>query len=71
MAIGGFRGTDGAPTLRQFVGDVRDHRVTYYLTLGGKRRSSAHADIKTWVTAHFKPVHLGRATAYDMSGYRG
>ncbi|MGF6889293.1 4-amino-4-deoxy-L-arabinose transferase-like glycosyltransferase [Nocardia sp. GAS34] len=69
MAIGGFRGTDGAPTFRQFVGDVSAHRITYYVTLGGKRRSRTHADIRTWVTGHFKPIHLGRATVYDMSGY--
>jgi len=71
MAIGGFGGKDPAPTLRQFIGDVRGHRVGYYVTLGDRHRKSSNADIKNWVTTHFKPVHVGKATVYELSGYRG
>nr|WP_252189945.1 MULTISPECIES: glycosyltransferase family 39 protein [unclassified Rhodococcus (in: high G+C Gram-positive bacteria)] len=31
MAIGGFTGTDPTPTLDQFIRDITDHRVTYYI----------------------------------------
>jgi 4-amino-4-deoxy-L-arabinose transferase-like glycosyltransferase len=70
MAIGGFRGTDPVPTLNQFITDVRDQRVTYYLVMSDDHRSDAHADIKGWVTSHFAPIRLGDVTAYDLSGYR-
>ena len=31
MAVGGFTGSDPAPTLGQFIDDITDHRVTYYI----------------------------------------
>jgi 4-amino-4-deoxy-L-arabinose transferase-like glycosyltransferase len=31
MALGGFSGTDPAPTLSQFIGYVTNHQVTYYI----------------------------------------
>lgn len=74
MAIGGFRGTDPVPTLQQFIGDVRDHEVTYYLTVHDardERRPNPHGDLKRWVAAHFTPIRFGDVTAYDLSGYRG
>ncbi|MFF3575037.1 ArnT family glycosyltransferase [Nocardia jiangxiensis] len=71
MAIGGFGGKDPVPTLNQFIGEVRDHRVTYYLADHADHRPTAHTDIKRWVAAHFTPVQLGDVTMYDLSGYRG
>ncbi|WP_439956398.1 ArnT family glycosyltransferase [Nocardia nova] len=37
---------------------------------GGVGRNQ-HADITTWVTATFPARHIGNATVYDLSGYRG
>ncbi|MFF2108750.1 ArnT family glycosyltransferase [Rhodococcus koreensis] len=31
MAVGGFTGSDPAPTLGQFIDDITGHRVTYYI----------------------------------------
>ncbi|WP_063064302.1 ArnT family glycosyltransferase [Nocardia violaceofusca] len=37
---------------------------------GGFGRNQ-HADITTWVTATFPAQHIGNATVYNLSGYRG
>ena len=75
MAIGGFTGTDPAPTLSQFQDDVANHRVTYYIApdAGGDRGPGGfgggqqHSDIDTWVTAHFAPVKVGSDTVYNLT----
>lgn len=69
MAIGGFRGTDPVPSLNQFIADVRDRRITYYLTVADDHRHGRHTDIKRWVTTHFAPIPLGGVTAYELSRY--
>ena len=38
MAIGGFNGTDPAPTLAQFEKYVAEGRIHYYIGGGGRRR---------------------------------
>ncbi|WP_319452732.1 MULTISPECIES: glycosyltransferase family 39 protein [unclassified Mycobacterium] len=75
MAIGGFSGTDPAPTLPQFKDDVANHRVAYYVSTGsGSHRpgwnSHAHADIAKWVAANFTATKVGSATVYDLSSRR-
>ncbi|MDT5081180.1 MAG: hypothetical protein QOJ80_5817 [Mycobacterium sp.] len=72
MAIGGFSGTDPAPTLAQFQDDVAKHQVAYYLsTTSGSRRpgwnSHPHADIARWVADNFRAIKVGKATVYDLS----
>jgi 4-amino-4-deoxy-L-arabinose transferase-like glycosyltransferase len=72
MAIGGFSGTDPAPTLQQFQDDVAKHQVAYYVTAGtGGRRlgwnSHPHADIAQWVAANFSAIKVGKTTVYDLS----
>ena len=72
MAIGGFSGSDPAPTLRQFQDDVAQHKVAYYVVMnnghrGPGRSSRGHADIANWVTASFRPATVGDATVYDLS----
>ncbi|WP_405163132.1 glycosyltransferase family 39 protein [Nocardia sp. NBC_01499] len=37
MAIGGFSGSDPAPTLEQFIDYVKNHQVTYYLVQNNNR----------------------------------
>lgn len=74
MAIGGFPGNDPVPTLQQFQDYVANHRVGYYIVpviLPGPgpygRGGQQHADIATWVQAHFTPTQVGSTTVYDLS----
>ena len=69
MAIGGFNGTDPAPTLAQFEVMVANHEIHYYVgqssnSFGGGSGSSA---ISAWVAAHFKSETVGGATVYDLT----
>ena len=69
MAIGGFNGTDPAPTLAQFERYVADHEIHYFVganvdSFGGGSGSSA---IATWVAAHFKAQTVGGVTVYDLT----
>jgi 4-amino-4-deoxy-L-arabinose transferase-like glycosyltransferase len=71
MAIGGFNGTDPAPTLAQFERYVADHEIHYFI--GGNRDSfgggSGHAaQITAWVQRHFTARAVGGETVYDLSG---
>ena len=63
MAIGGFNGTDPAPTLAQFEQLVSDGKVHYFL--GGGRGGGS--DIESWVAAHFSSTTVGGVTVYDLS----
>ncbi|MBV8256602.1 MAG: glycosyltransferase family 39 protein, partial [Actinobacteria bacterium] len=77
LAIGGFNGTDPAPTLAQFQALVKAGKVHYFLTGGGggfgagpgggfgsSRSSTA---IATWVEAHFTARTVGGVSVYDLS----
>jgi hypothetical protein len=72
MAIGGFSGTDPAPTLGQFQQDVAHHLVGYYLVEkasghGPSLNTRAHGDITQWVAAHFPATVIGSTTVYDLA----
>jgi 4-amino-4-deoxy-L-arabinose transferase-like glycosyltransferase len=76
MAIGGFNGTDPAPTLAQFEKDVREKKVHYFIAgvgagggLGvGASSASDDADrITAWVEDHFTARTVGGSTVYDLS----
>jgi 4-amino-4-deoxy-L-arabinose transferase-like glycosyltransferase len=69
MAIGGFNGTDPAPTLAQFESMVAKGEIHYYVgqsgnSFGGGSGSSA---IASWVAAHFKSETVGGVTVYDLT----
>jgi 4-amino-4-deoxy-L-arabinose transferase-like glycosyltransferase len=69
MSIGGFNGTDPAPTLAQFQQLVAKHEIHYYIgrsgqSFGGGSGSSA---IGTWVAGHFKKETVGGETVYDLT----
>ena len=75
MAIGGFRGSDPAPTLGEFQQDVANHRITYYIAPANDRHpggfgSKSHTDITQWVAAHFTPITVGSETVYDLNAAR-
>lgn len=75
MAIGGFAGSDPAPTLGDFQQDVANHRVTYYIApdqtrgRGGFGRAT-HTDITAWVAANFTSMKVGSDTVYDLTAPR-
>jgi hypothetical protein len=71
MAIGGFNGSDDAPSLEQFQQWVAQGRIHYFLggggfggQAGGSRVSSA---ITTWVSATFTAKTVGGVTLYDLT----
>jgi 4-amino-4-deoxy-L-arabinose transferase-like glycosyltransferase len=73
MAIGGFTGSDPAPTLAQFERDVADGSVRYFIAggmgggTGGGVSSSTGQQITTWVESHFTTVTVGGQTVYDLT----
>jgi len=69
MAIGGFNGTDPAPTLAEFKALVAEHKIHYYIgtnsqSFGGGRGSSS---IASWVASHFTKETIGGTTVYDLT----
>jgi 4-amino-4-deoxy-L-arabinose transferase-like glycosyltransferase len=72
MAIGGFSGSDPAPTLRQFQDDVAQHKVAYYIVVNNRGHgpgwtNRGHADVAKWVAATFPSTSVGDATVYNLS----
>ena len=68
MAIGGFNGTDPAPTLAQFIADVRQGKIHYFIAGGGMgMRGSGNSDIAAWVKRHYSPTTIGGVTLYDLT----
>jgi 4-amino-4-deoxy-L-arabinose transferase-like glycosyltransferase len=75
MAIGGFTGSDPAPTLAQFKAYVAAGDITYYIAGGGLggglgggpgRGSGSASQITSWVEAHFTSVKIGGQTVYVL-----
>jgi len=73
MAIGGFNGTDPAPTLAQFTRDVARHEIHYFLASGGGSgggpgsAGGAASSITTWVAAHLTGRTVDGMTVYDLT----
>jgi 4-amino-4-deoxy-L-arabinose transferase-like glycosyltransferase len=72
MAIGGFNGTDPAPTLAQFEKDVSEGKIHYFIAsggggFGGGGGSGDATQITSWVEAHFTSQTLGGVTVYDLT----
>ena len=73
MSIGGFNGTDPAPSLAQFEAYVAAGDIHYFIGgggFGGNGGSSDSSDIATWVAAHFTAQTIGGTTVYDLTGAR-
>jgi 4-amino-4-deoxy-L-arabinose transferase-like glycosyltransferase len=69
IGIGGFGGSDPAPTLAQFQQWVHDGQVRYYVTgeaggMGGR----GSGEIADWVAANYQATTVGNATVYDLAG---
>ena len=72
MAIGGFNGTDPAPTLAEFEADVAAGRIHYFIggggggLLGGGSTANPASTISSWVAAHFSPQRVDGVTLYNL-----
>jgi 4-amino-4-deoxy-L-arabinose transferase-like glycosyltransferase len=71
MAIGGFNGSDPAPTLAQFEKYVSEGRVHYFIAGGGGGPGTGAAgtgsEITSWVEAHFASETVDGTTVYLLS----
>jgi 4-amino-4-deoxy-L-arabinose transferase-like glycosyltransferase len=81
MAVGGFNGTDPAPTLAQFETLVRAGKIHYFLggalTMGGggggssTGGSSDSAQIALWVARNYSSSTVGGVTVHDLTKAKG
>jgi 4-amino-4-deoxy-L-arabinose transferase-like glycosyltransferase len=72
MAIGGFGGSDPAPTLAQFERYVRQGKVRYFVSGGfggggGPGGGGTGSQISTWVQSHYPSTTVGGTTVYDLT----
>ena len=73
MSIGGFNGTDPAPSLAQFQLYVAAGKIHYFIPGGtggpggGGGTSTVGSQITTWVEAHYTATTVGGTTVYDLS----
>ena len=70
MAIGGFNGTDPAPTLAQFEQLVSEHKIHYFVgqnqaSFGGGTGDAAQ--ITAWVEKHFASQTIAGITVYNLT----
>ncbi|HZQ34215.1 MAG TPA: glycosyltransferase family 39 protein [Mycobacterium sp.] len=73
MAVGGFNGTDPAPTFEQFQKLVAAREIHYFIgemrgpMRGGSGGSRESAEIASWVKANFPAHTVDDVTLYDLS----
>ncbi|OMC37347.1 glycosyl transferase [Mycobacterium sp. GA-1841] len=76
MAVGGFNGTDPAPTLAEFQRFVDEGAIHFFIRshimaggFGGHTPSGSRSSIEIdeWVRANFSPVTLDDVTIYDLT----
>jgi hypothetical protein len=75
MAIGGFNGTDPAPSLAQFKAWVTAGRIHYFIAAGTgsgpSTGSNVASQITAWVSAHYTAKTIGGQSVYDLTGSAG
>ena len=74
MAIGGFTGSDPAPSLAEFKRLVAEHEIHYFIGGGlgggggiGGAGSSDASQITSWVESHFTSKTVGGTTVYNLT----
>ncbi len=76
IAIGGFSGSDNAPTLAQFKALVAAGKVHYFVAGGGAggfgggaggRGGTGSSAISAWVEKNFSSATVGGTTVYDLT----
>jgi 4-amino-4-deoxy-L-arabinose transferase-like glycosyltransferase len=70
IAIGGWNGSDPAPTLAQFQQWVSEGRISYYVSGGGMGGGPGrgNSEIAQWVADNYTATTVGGATVYDLRG---
>jgi 4-amino-4-deoxy-L-arabinose transferase-like glycosyltransferase len=77
MAIGGFNGSDPAPTLAEFQARVEAGEIHYFISggqgFGGGQMggSQASSDIADWVAQNFTATTVDSVTLYDLTAPTG
>jgi 4-amino-4-deoxy-L-arabinose transferase-like glycosyltransferase len=74
LAIGGFTGSDPAPTLAEFQKLVAAHEIHYFVASGGGAGaggpgggSGYGSQITAWVKQHYTARTVGGMTVYDLT----
>ena len=71
LAIGGFSGSDPAPTLAEFKAMVAAHEIHYFVASGGAGGpgggSGYGSQITAWVKQHFTARTADGMTVYDLA----
>ncbi|HTZ23147.1 MAG TPA: glycosyltransferase family 39 protein [Streptosporangiaceae bacterium] len=75
MAIGGFTGSDPAPSLAEFKKLVAEHEIHYFVGGGtgggaggpGGAGGSDSSQITSWVESHFTSKTVGGTTVYNLT----
>ena len=70
MAVGGFNGTDPAPTLARFQQLVAEGKIHYFIAgrmMQGDTGSNAAAQIGAWVQANYAAESVGGTTVYLLA----
>ncbi len=71
MAVGGFNGTDPAPTLAQFQQYVAEGKIHYFIAgrmMQGESGSNDAAQIAAWVQDNFTAQTVGGTSVYLLAG---
>jgi 4-amino-4-deoxy-L-arabinose transferase-like glycosyltransferase len=75
MAVGGFNGTDPAPTLERFQAHVAAGRIHYFVGGSTGMRADSGSDaaqkIAAWVQENHAATTVGGTTLYDLTGGGG
>jgi hypothetical protein len=71
MAVGGFNGTDPAPSLAQFERYVSAKKIHYFIAGGSGPGTGGTATtaskITQWVESHFRSSTVSGVTLYDLT----
>jgi 4-amino-4-deoxy-L-arabinose transferase-like glycosyltransferase len=75
LAIGGFSGSDNAPTLAQFKALVAAGKIHYFIGGGGfgggggpgGQGGTGSSAITAWVQKNFSSSTVGGSTVYDLT----
>ena len=74
MSIGGFNGTDPAPSLTQFERYVAEDKIHYFAGANAHSFGGGSGDataITKWVTSHFTAETVGGETVYNLTAPTG
>jgi 4-amino-4-deoxy-L-arabinose transferase-like glycosyltransferase len=69
IGIGGWSGSDPAPTLAEFQQYVAEGRISYYVEGGGMGGGpgGGNSEIAEWVAANYTATTVGNTTVYDLT----